>query len=326
MSMNDWKEVKTPGEDERFLKGAEYLRSMQKKPDRALHSKGQLGLSAQLEVLGDLPDWARVGLGAKPATYRAYVRYSNGSGKRQPDRTGDIRGMAVKIIGVEGKKIIPGMENARTQDFLCINHATIVTRTGDEFLALARALRSPATLPFRLIGSLGFGRALAIIKSAPKTVGVKITSFAWTQYFTAAPISWGPAAVKLTLAPALAENPNVERGEGPDYLHDEMVARIQHASVVYDLRIQPFDNEQSTPIEDHSVEWKTPFVTIGRLTVPQQDPLSEDGRKVSDFIEKLSFDPWHALVEHRPLGSIMRARNHAYRLSTIERSAAPEPE
>jgi hypothetical protein len=40
----------------------------------------------------------------------------------------------------------------------------------------------------------------------------------------------------------------------------------------------------------------------------------------------MSFDPWHALEAHRPLGAMMRARNHAYRVSTKERQAAAEPE
>ena len=40
----------------------------------------------------------------------------------------------------------------------------------------------------------------------------------------------------------------------------------------------------------------------------------------------MSFDPWHAPEDYRPLGNMMRARNPAYRLSTIERqAAAPEP-
>jgi hypothetical protein len=60
--------------------------------------------------------------------------------------------------------------------------------------------------------------------------------------------------------------------------------------------------------------------------IERQDVASERGRSIASFVEKLSFDPWHALVEHRPLGAMMRARNHAYRLSTAERGAAPEPD
>jgi hypothetical protein len=49
-------------------------------------------------------------------------------------------------------------------------------------------------------------------------------------------------------------------------------------------------------------------------------------QKLSDYVETLSFDPWHALVEHRPLGDMMRARNVAYRVSTQARKAAAEPD
>ena len=47
---------------------------------------------------------------------------------------------------------------------------------------------------------------------------------------------------------------------------------------------------------------------------------------MAELVERLSFDPWHAQAELRPLGSMMRARNPAYRLSTQERGAAREPE
>jgi hypothetical protein len=63
---------------------------------------------------------------------------------------------------------------------------------------------------------------------------------------------------------------------------------------------------------------------VARLVVEQQDVASKRGRAVAAFVEKLSFDPWHALVEHRPRRSDrvdpirMRAqltREWGYRLS-----------
>jgi hypothetical protein len=324
--MNDWKEEKTPGEDERFLKHAEFMRSIQKLPDRGLHAKAQLGVAATFEVLDGLPDWARVGLAEKPASYRAWVRWSNGSGMRQHDKKGDVRGMAVKVIGVDGKKVIPGMEDARTQDFLCINQPVFAVRNADEFISLVKAIQNPLLALPRLIGALGFGRALSILSRAPKSLNVKITSLAWTPYYTAAPLSWGQAAVRCSFQPQLAVDPSVERGESATYLGDEMTARVQKGAVVYDFCIQPYENETTTPIEDHSIEWKTPWLTVGRLTVGQQDPKSAEGQKISEQIEKVAFDPWHARVEHRPLGNVMRARNHAYRLTTMNRGAAPEPQ
>ena len=63
---------------------------------------------------------------------------------------------------------------------------------------------------------------------------------------------------------------------------------------------------------------------VGRLTIPKQDAASEDGRALATRVEALSFDPWHALVEHAPLGGMMRARKHAYFASTKGRSAIPD--
>ena len=50
-----------------------------------------------------------------------------------------------------------------------------------------------------------------------------------------------------------------------------------------------------------------------------------DPRTLVSEAETLAFDPWHAAVEHRPLGNIMRARNVAYRASTVARKAVAEP-
>jgi hypothetical protein len=43
-------------------------------------------------------------------------------------------------------------------------------------------------------------------------------------------------------------------------------------------------------------------------------------------VERLSFDPWHALVEHRPLGVVMRARAVAYRRAVAAHGAISELE
>src|SRR5262245_38698898 len=85
----------------------------------------------------------------------------------------------------------------------------------------------------------------------------------------------------------------------------------------------------------HLTEWtqrllswstqSTPEV-VRRLTIPKQDMRSPRGQKLNEYVEALSFDPWHALVEHRQLGDMMRAPNVAYRVSTQARKAAAEPD
>src|SRR5262245_56083005 len=88
------------------------------------------------------------------------------------------------------------------------------------------------------------------------------------------------------------------------------------------LRVQPTEWTQRL------LSWSTQSTreVVGRLTIPKQDMRPPRGQKLNEYVEALSFGPWHALVEHRPLGDMMRARNVAYRVSTQARKAAGEPD
>ena len=159
----------------------------------------------------------------------------------------------------------------------------------------------------------------------------EITSMATARFYTATPIRSGESAAKLSLVPANADAPkgSTGSGDGKDALRDDLVARLQAGPIVYRLRAQLFVDEATTPIEDASVVWpeeKSPFVELGTVRLKQQDVLSPPGQNVEELVERLSFDPWHAVAELRPIGAMMRARSHAYRESVIERKAADEPE
>src|SRR5262249_44528577 len=127
MPATDWKEDIASDEADRFARYAALLGDLQSKDsggkDRALHAKG-FGVIGELEI-ANVPEEARAGMFAKPAKYPALVRFSNGAGKRQSDRTMDVRGIAVKVFGVDGKKLIPGMEDETTQDFLAIRTSAL---------------------------------------------------------------------------------------------------------------------------------------------------------------------------------------------------------
>lgn len=329
----DWKEVVAPDEKERFAGYAQLMHGLQLKqaaggsPSRGLHAKANVGAKAELTI-ADVPEVARAGLFAQPGTYRCYVRYSNGNGARQHDAKADVRGLAVKVLGVEGKKLIPGLEAATTQDFLCIRGAATSVRNTAEFIALVKALQTPALLVPRLALGVGLGRAFGILKSAAKALGVPMLSCATTSYHSVAPIRWGDYAAKLSLHATEQNAPGATRGAGPTFLHDELAARLNRGPVKYEVKVQLFVDEARTPIEDVSVEWPeavTPFLPLGTLVLPQQDVDSAEGQRLAEYVEKLSFDPWHALEAHRPLGDVMRARNEAYRVSTQARGALPEP-
>jgi hypothetical protein len=327
----DWKEVIPDGEADRFERLAEQLRDLQRRrarggtASRGLHAKAQAGVEGELTVLPDLPEHARVGLFATPATWRAYVRFSNGAGVRQPDWQADVRGVAIKLLGVPGKKIIPGLEDKTTQDFLLIQNQAQPFRDVDEFVWFALAAARPALLLPKVLFRYGPIAGVRFLRHLLAAISTPIASVATRTYYSALPIKFGPYAVRYALAPRATDEPGAKRGKSPTYLTEELAARLLRGPVEYDFQVQFYEDEARTPIEDGARAWDAPFVTVARLTLPKQDLASEHGREVAALIEGLSFDPWHAGVDFRPLGSLMRARNHAYRLSTMERKAAAEP-
>lgn len=76
--------------------------------------------------------------------------------------------------------------------------------------------------------------------------------------------------------------------------------------------------------KDATNEWPeeiAPFVTVAVLSVPTQYTESTEGSKLATAIEAAAFDPWNALIEHRPLGEVMRARKVVYFQSQLGRKA-----
>lgn len=203
----NWKEKIPADEAERFEGYAQEIRELQRKragKTRALYAKGVAGVEAEFSVLPDLPEPARIGLFAKPATHAAYVRFSNGSAMHQPDRKPDVRGIAIKVLGVDGRKIIPGMEKARTQDFLLNHNAALPFANADQFVGLVRAGTAPHKLLPWLVSTFGFGGTLRLLPKLKGLVGMPTSSLAQKRFHSGAAIQFGPVLRR--------RNPHADRG------------------------------------------------------------------------------------------------------------------
>src|SRR5262249_18407207 len=158
-----------PDENERFERYAAQLQALQqqrirdKDVPRARHAKQLCGARAEFTALPDLPEHARIGVSAAPRTFPAGFRFSTGSGGRQADHKGDVRGFAIKLIGVEGRKLIPGMEDARTQDFLMIHSPSTPFQNADDFMFFALGMSSPLTLLPKALGRFGIKQTFSIL-------------------------------------------------------------------------------------------------------------------------------------------------------------------
>lgn len=278
---------------------------------RALHRKQQLGLKGSFEVLGNLPQAARQGVFTTPRIFDAWVRLSNGGPDRQADRTPDVRGFSLKLKGVSGPGAL-GSGPTDAQDFLLINHPAFAFAGADEFVGLAKHLvQGPGALLGYLVKRYGLFGALKMMKRLGATFKRPFSGFATENFHSAAPIACGPYAARVRL---LAASREPSPGASGDWAGD-FLRRLVQEPLCFELQLQFFVDEQRTPIEDASVDWPedvAPYVTVGALTLPPQDPSSPQGRELAAAIEAATFDPWNALMDHRPLGEVMRARKVVY--------------
>jgi hypothetical protein len=309
-----WREVVGADEAERHQRQAELFVEMQGRKSekfgvgRALHRKQVAALRATLTVPGELPAYARQGLFRVPDKYDVWVRLSNGGFNRAADDVPDIRGFSLKVLGMSGPAALGG--EAVSQDFVLINHERFGSATSEEFSTI---VTTTGQTKGRLLGALIKKPALIPqLKAVATALKAPFSGFATQNFFSAAPIAFGPYAVRVRLQ-ALAAYPNPGADDWAADVYDRLIAD----PLDYDLQVQFFADEQRTPIEDASVGWDAPYETVGRLTIGRQKP----DQAFAEEVEAAVFDPWNAMAEHRPLGEVMRARKVAYFASQQHRNA-----
>ncbi|GAA4421869.1 catalase [Acidovorax lacteus] len=322
----DWAERIGADEPERFADYARRFAAIQAQraqrygPGRTLHRKPLAALQGTLQVLGDLPDFARHGLFAQPGTYATWVRLSNGGLDRAPDRVPDIRGFALRVLGVQGPSALGG-DATPSQDFALINQEAFAFATTGPFVALVEAAaRGPAALLGHLVRTHGLWALPRELAKFKRTVGRPFGGFATQAFYSAAPIACGPYAVRVRLVPA-ASNGAPDEAAAKDWGAD-MARRLRAGSLHWDLQLQYFASEAITPIEDASVDWPTPYTTVAKLALPQQNLDSAAAQAFATQVEGSVFDPWQALAAHRPLGEVQRARKVVYYASQQGRGVA----
>jgi hypothetical protein len=301
---------------------------------RAVHAKSHGLLKAEVVVLPDLREELRQGLFAKPGSYSAVMRFSSEPGDVLSDHISTPRGLAIKVIGVGGE-MLSNHAGQVTQDFV-FNNASTFAANADAFLKAIRLRAKHVDDPEALKQAVSSAaqaaeEALELVgqKSAfLKGFGHPPTHPLGETYHTAAPLRFGDYFGKLRLAP-VSDNLIALRGTHVDHPHswnclkDSIVAFFQRETAVWELRVQLCTDLTKMPVEDTSVEWDerlSPSLTVARITAQPQNAYSDARRVWVD--EQLSFNTWHSLAAHRPLGSIMRARFKAYQASSDFRGAA----
>jgi len=94
-------------------------------------------------------------------------------------------------------------------------------------------------------------------------------------------------------------------------LKKELASDLANKDAGFDFYIQGYVDDR-TPVEDTLTEWKESVSKpehAASITIPLQDVTSPERDRLC---EDLSFNPWHALAEHKPLGTVNRVRKSIY--------------
>jgi hypothetical protein len=137
-----------------------------------------------------------------------------------------------------------------------------------------------------------------------------------SEYFSCVPYLLGDGqAMQYSFRTRLTTRTRVPRLplRPPDnYLRDAMVATLAERDVEFDVLLQLQTDPHRMPIENNAVLWPTklsPRVPAAVLRIPRQ---SFDSPEQLAFARVLSYNPWHCIPEHRPLGNQSRARRRMY--------------
>ena len=291
-----------------------------KRPDlaRTFHAKSvHAAPAAELVFVDDLPQDLRAGFAQPGARYPVSVRLSNANGFGQSDAKPDLRGLALRIEAGEGV----------THDLLATSYPVSHARNARQFVAFAGATAGGAI--GRAAGLIGlvfkFGpfETLRMLRNVLKARR-KSSSLALETYWSRGAIRWGDVlAVRYLLRPSPGAAPAPPPAtHNPDYLSAEFAQRLQGGEVRFDLCLQRFVDETTTPIEDTAVEWTeqaAPAVKVATLVIRAPAASATEGLAGARLIDELAFNPWNTTDAFRPLGNLNRARKTAYDASAAHR-------
>lgn len=276
---------------------------------RDAHPKHHGAVRAELVVEPNLPPELAVGVFRAARSYPAWVRFSNGSGTVQADHLRDGRGIAIKLMDVDGPKLMS--DESRTQDFLFINHDVFAVKDASDYVELFRIIERDGVPTKFFLGLNPFKWHLKELANAGK-IRVQISNLLTLQYFTMTPYLMGDTPAKFSMRPQVLANTGAPPNSAPDYLRSAMAEQLSREGVAFDFMVQLQGDVRSMPVEDPRIRWEpslSPWRKVATLRIPKQ---TFDSPAQLQFAEDLSYSPWHSVPEHQPLGGVNRCRRIIY--------------
>ena len=255
----------------------------------------------------------RRGIFAEPRTYRAWVRFSGPGPYVTPD-IDDVgfMSMSIKLMGVPGPKLLD--DEQFTQDMIGrldadVRHARHARQRAAPVLELPERVG----VLLRQLPRLAHPRldhAAALDEDAVEPARGRVLQLR--------PVPARRGAGDAVLVPRRGSTTSEPACRGCRCARPTTTCatrwwrRSPSEDVEFDILLQLQTDPFLMPIENNAVLWPTklsPRVPAAVLRIPKQ---TFDSPEQLDFARMLSYNPWHSIPEHRPLGNQSRARKRMY--------------
>ena len=294
--------------------------------ERAQHPKGHGIVDGTFTVAAGIPEEYQVGLFASRRSFDAKIRFSNGG--KYDDSQPDAHGMAIKLLDVEGPKLLDGMAADNTADFVLIDSETFFEGDLDDYVEFNEFLSSligftrNRTDAVEAVAKFIFLRTKKLLQEK-FGIGEKSAAAEFAdqppisplkgRYWSATPYRIGrDTALKYEARPdPLPEDP--AELTGPDGIGNALAAELESGPARFEFYglIQP--DWKACPADDPTISWRDKQareVLLGTIDIPK---IEKDALTASQVRKNaIRFNPWNTLNEHQPLGAINRARKIVY--------------
>lgn len=280
--------------------------------ERGGNTKTHGMVRGEFVVRDDLPAHLRHGVFAEPGRrYKAWVRFSGPGPYVTPDiEDVGFMSISIKLMGVPGPKLMD--EERHTQDFFGVSPPTFVT---PDTRANAH-LQKWSVKNAQIFHFLNFTRP-HVLDLIMQGLWIKAQSSPFeAPYFSGVPYLMGDGqAMQYSVWPTTSTRTRIPRlplRPPDDYLRNAMVKALAAGDVALEFRVQMQTDPHLMPIENAGVLWPerlSPRVPVATLHLPQQ---RFDSPAQIAFARRLSYNPWHCVPDHRPLGNQSRARRRMY--------------
>ncbi len=279
--------------------------------ERGGNTKTQGIVRGEFIVHDGLPEHMRRGIYARPQAFKCWVRFSGPGPYITPDiEDVGFMSISIKLMGVPGPKLLD--EEQHTLDMFGVSTPTFVTPDAKANAQLQKWSVKNAQIFYFLDW-----RDSHVLDLVMQSLFIKTQSSPFeAPYFSCVPYLMGEGqAMQYSVWPISKRRtpiPRLPLRPPDDYLRQAMVDTLSEGDVELQIRVQMQTDPHLMPIENAAVLWPeklSPRVPVATLRIPRQ---KFDSPAQMEFAKRLSYNPWHTIAEHRPLGNQSRARKRMY--------------